>query len=168
MDEMNNLNSELSKKIVRRQTRKIYVPGYMMALILIILSFFRFEMMTAPFYFIIGLGVIIIIILELRILTKDKLFVSKDCLTFQSGVFNVHTKTILYHDITDMGIRQSFFGRILNYGSLYINTAGSTEKEIAFNNISNPSQIKDIITRIKQHLVHIKHTGKKHAHNNIK
>ncbi len=52
-----------------------------------------------------------------------------------------------FNDITDLHLTQNIIDRILQIGTLYINTAGSEHVEIIFKGISDPEKIKKIIQK---------------------
>jgi len=47
--------------------------------------------------------------------------------------------------ITDIVVEQSIVGRLLNYGTLYFNTAGAGYYEVVFYNIADPKGLKEKI-----------------------
>jgi membrane protein YdbS with pleckstrin-like domain len=96
------------------------------------------------FFFII-LAVLLLIRIEYKIwskryaLTTERLMISK-------GIFSEDFRSTVYNKVTDIGLRQSFIDKILNTGTITLNTAGGDNIEIMFENISRPFDIKKMIS----------------------
>lgn len=57
------------------------------------------------------------------------------------GLISRKTSETTFDKITDMSLSQGIFGRLLNYGDLRINTAGSMFYEIVFKGVDDPKHI---------------------------
>ncbi|MCU0631404.1 MAG: PH domain-containing protein [Methanolinea sp.] len=55
------------------------------------------------------------------------------------------SSTVPYHQITDLHLEQSLFGRLVNTGTLSINTAGKDGFEMVMEKISRPYKVKNLI-----------------------
>ena len=52
--------------------------------------------------------------------------------------------------IQDVAVQQHFWARILNYGTLSFNTAGSDSYEISFRDVNNPIVVKEKFREVKK------------------
>jgi uncharacterized membrane protein YdbT with pleckstrin-like domain len=51
--------------------------------------------------------------------------------------------------VTDVTTTQSLLGRLLGYGDIRINTAGSNDVAVAFSGVARPQEIKAVIDRAR-------------------
>lgn len=89
-------------------------------------------------------GIIIILILILLIFLKrlmTEYVITNKRVHCKYGLIKRVASQAEHNKITDTSLRQSFFGRILNYGNVGINTAGGAHFEIAFIGIQDPKSI---------------------------
>ncbi|XRO75584.1 PH domain-containing protein [Methanocaldococcus sp. 28A] len=64
------------------------------------------------------------------------------------GILSRKTVESTLDKITNTSISQGILGRLLNYGDLRINTAGSTPYEIVFEGVSNPKYVQSKIRSV--------------------
>lgn len=55
-----------------------------------------------------------------------------------------------YDKVTDVSTQQTLIGRVLDYGSIKINTAGSNEAPVVFNGLGDPDRIKALIDETRR------------------
>jgi uncharacterized membrane protein YdbT with pleckstrin-like domain len=97
------------------------------------------------FYAFLILSLVLLVRVEYKIwsvryaLTNHRVIISE-------GIFTEKFKSAMYDKITDIGLTQSFWDKVLNIGTLNIDTAGSDDIEIIFNKISRPIEIKNKIS----------------------
>jgi len=60
-------------------------------------------------------------------------------------VFSRTSSTVPYTRITDLHLEQSFVGRLLNTGTLSLNTAGAEGFEMVMEKIPRPAKVKNLI-----------------------
>ncbi len=66
------------------------------------------------------------------------------------GWLSTETISVDYSKITDVLVREPFFAKILTKtGSIFINTAGSSQFEVVLTRIENPYEIKKILDEIR-------------------
>jgi len=65
------------------------------------------------------------------------------------GFVNKKVISVDYKNITDLNIKQNLFERWLKIGNIYVNTAGSTEKELILKNIQHPEEVVRKINEFK-------------------
>jgi uncharacterized membrane protein YdbT with pleckstrin-like domain len=68
-------------------------------------------------------------------LTNERIFYSK-------GIFTEDFRSFHYYSITDIALRQTLWDKIVNTGTLSINTGGTDYFEISFLKISDPIEVK--------------------------
>jgi uncharacterized membrane protein YdbT with pleckstrin-like domain len=66
------------------------------------------------------------------------------------GLLSQETHEIDIRDIKDIVLRQSLFGRILNYGTLEFSSAGRDTAEVIFDGIPEPKRVKDLVAQLKR------------------
>ena len=74
-----------------------------------------------------------------------RLVLTEDEAIFIKGVFNTSTTEIRLGDIRSVEVDQSFWGKIMNIGSLKIASAGSDGWEIEINGLPRPGKVRRII-----------------------
>ncbi len=93
-------------------------------------------------------GIITLIILirvEYKIWSRRYALTDQRLMTSE-GIFSENFKSSVYYKVTDIGLRQSFFDKILNTGTIFINTAGSDGVELLLDRIANPFFVKKNIS----------------------
>ena len=91
---------------------------------------------------ILGLGLIMIVLGIIK-MKRLKYEVTTERVKVSRGLLSKTTREADLDKIQDMVIHQKFLGRILNYGDLYFNTAGSGGYEITFYDVSDPNGLKE-------------------------
>jgi uncharacterized membrane protein YdbT with pleckstrin-like domain len=71
-------------------------------------------------------------------ITNEKVMYSK-------GIFYERFHSARYNFITDTGLSQNFWDKIVNTGTLYINTAGTDDFEIKFRKVADPSRLRSLL-----------------------
>lgn len=78
--------------------------------------------------------------LTIRYLISDKRVIVK------TGLIGQSTVSANYNKITDITVRQGIIGRVLLHtGTIFLDTAGSDEKEVVLEWINNPFEVKNFI-----------------------
>lgn len=65
--------------------------------------------------------------------------------TWRSGLFNKDERTIPLGQVQDVSVSCGFFGQLLGYGTIRIESAGGPETEIVATNIAGPDAVRDAI-----------------------
>ncbi|HIH31637.1 TPA: PH domain-containing protein [Candidatus Woesearchaeota archaeon] len=175
---MFNLNKHLDsdEKIVKffRPSRLAYLLQYLIHIILLILAII-FSFYNEPgshlfiFWNFVNLisklvlvySIIMLLRLEYRIWSR-RYALTNERLMYSMGIFSEKFKSSSYKYITDIAFHQTFWDKIMNTGTLTINTAGTDRYEIRYRKIRNPLEIKKIINDRQTHIVHhVKKTKKK-------
>ncbi|MGV8150512.1 MAG: PH domain-containing protein [Candidatus Woesearchaeota archaeon] len=89
-------------------------------------------------------SVIMLIRLEYRIWSR-RYALTNERMLYSKGIFSEHFKSSTYNNITDIGFHQTFMDKILNTGTLTVNTAGTDNYEIRYRKIRNPLTVKKMI-----------------------
>lgn len=152
----NHLDSNEKIIVKKRPSRKAFLPEYVLILLVVLvalgLGVYRLKLwldtnyaLAATFTILFGLTGLIIIILLVKVeykiwskryaLTTERILVS-------TGIFSEKFKSTIYNKITDIELDQTFFDKILNVGTLKLNTAGGDNVEIVLDKISRPFDIK--------------------------
>jgi|GEM_PF-3133546 len=97
------------------------------------------------FYMFLMLSIIFLARVEFKIWSKIYALTNKRVI-ISEGIFSEKFESTTYDKITDMGFTQSFMDKILNIGTISIDTAGTDQIEITFENVSNPLFIKNKIS----------------------
>lgn len=63
----------------------------------------------------------------------------------KSGIISKKTKEATLEKITDVNLKQGWLGRLLGYGDLIINTAGTGGYEIVLSSITSPGKVRDML-----------------------
>ena len=78
---------------------------------------------------------------------KDIYIITPDRVVKRTGILSKKEISARKNQITDITVNQGFFARILGYGDVIINTAGTSFYEIKFRNVQNPNNIKELLMR---------------------
>jgi uncharacterized membrane protein YdbT with pleckstrin-like domain len=73
------------------------------------------------------------------------LTVTNRSVTWRSGLFNKDERTIPMQQVQDVSVSRGFFGQLLGYGTIFIESAGGPETEIIATNIAGPDAVRDAI-----------------------
>jgi uncharacterized membrane protein YdbT with pleckstrin-like domain len=71
-----------------------------------------------------------------------KLIIDDKRVTYSGGVFGKFERSIPLDRVQDVSVMRPLFGRLFGYGTVRIESAGSSATEIVFRDVSNPSGIK--------------------------
>jgi uncharacterized membrane protein YdbT with pleckstrin-like domain len=63
------------------------------------------------------------------------------------GIFSTYLENIPYNKIQDIRLSQSFLGRILNVGNIYLDTAGTPGIEMVLRGVPGPQKIYNLLTK---------------------
>lgn len=89
-------------------------------------------------------AVIMLIRLEYRIWSR-RYALTNERMLYSKGLFSEDFKSSSYNKITDVGFHQTFWDKIMNTGTLTVNTAGTDNYEIRYRKIRNPLEVKKMI-----------------------
>lgn len=67
----------------------------------------------------------------------------------RTGIIGTTVVQTTYDKITDLGIEQDVLGRVLRYGTLRVNTAGSNQAPIVMHGLAQPYEVKSTVERTK-------------------
>lgn len=87
---------------------------------------------------------VMLIRLEYRIWSR-RYALTNERLLYSRGIFSENFKSSTYNRITDVGFHQTFWDKIMNTGTITVNTAGTDDYEIRYRKIRNPLEIKKMI-----------------------
>jgi uncharacterized membrane protein YdbT with pleckstrin-like domain len=73
--------------------------------------------------------------------------ISQDRVAVKQGILRQNNFLVKKDKITDVIINQGIMGRILNYGDVIINTAGTSQHEAILRGVSDPDQKRDMILK---------------------
>lgn len=91
-----------------------------------------------------GLGLLLIAFAYLDRENKNFL-VTNQGVYRKSGIVSRRVKKIGFNKIQDTSYTQGYFGRMYNYGNLDITTAGGSQVEMKFQNISKPEKVQKLV-----------------------
>jgi membrane protein YdbS with pleckstrin-like domain len=152
--------SEGRLPITVRQTRRAYLLSYLLALALLVLGVLGLLTDRLPSWvpqaasWAAGsIGIVWLIGLEIN-LQINRLRIEPDHVTLQKGLFSIEHVTVYYAKVTDVRIYQSLWARIMNYGSVFLNTAGNAEYELFLDKVPSPHQIRQFLEHLLKKYEH--------------
>jgi len=166
-----HLNSDEKMVLFFRPSRKAYILHYIFYVVLFIaaimlLSYSAINEKTSIlfvilFYFSL-LFLIFVIILILRL--EYRIFSRRYGLTerrvlYSAGIFSERFRSINYHYITDVGLYQTLWDKIMNTGTVKVDTAGTGEYEIRYREVSDPYRIQKLINELSSKMPMSKSLG---------
>jgi uncharacterized membrane protein YdbT with pleckstrin-like domain len=93
---------------------------------------------------------VLFIKLEIRIRSK-RYTLTTERIILNRGIISEKFWSSTYDKITDMELEQSFTDKILDTGTLKIDTSGTDSVKIAFENISRPFDVKNAISNMQEY-----------------
>jgi len=92
-----------------------------------------------------GMGVVLcgipILLAELQV-RSIVYYVTNKRIIYERTLFSKQASTFTYKKITDIHLTQSFIGRSVKVGNIYINTAGTPFMELKMKGVKKPFAIK--------------------------
>ncbi len=138
-------------------TRLAFFRLYLVSFILLVVWFSLFfdfiELnFTNPFktylLFLPLIGIILITVSEIRI-REDRYFISNYRIVERKGLISTKETSLRFDRIANYSIRQNFLDKILNTGTIEIESVSGTEgPEIVFREVSNVKNIKMLLDKM--------------------
>lgn len=79
-----------------------------------------------------------------------RLTVTRQKTILRKGILSLHLNEVRHADVRNVQLRQSFFQRILNVGTVAISSSGQAGVEIEVNGIPDPMRVKELIESGRQ------------------
>lgn len=96
-----------------------------------------------------GLGFIFLIAAVMKRYGSEYALTNKRVYS-RRGLISRHTGEAIFERITDTSLSQGVFGRLLNYGDVRTNTAGSYGYELVFRGVSDPKPLVGKIQNVRE------------------
>jgi uncharacterized membrane protein YdbT with pleckstrin-like domain len=165
-----------------RPSRKAFLGEYILFIFVMLLSFTSLYPLIMSglknivilatiakivFYVLFAVSIFLLVRVEFKVwsrlyaLTNHRIMISK-------GIFTEKFTGAVYSKITDAGLEQSFWNKILNVGTIDVNTAGGDNMELVFEDISRPIDVKRKISDLQatqHHLTSATHNPVHHMQN---
>lgn len=146
------------KVILRfRSSRKSFVGEYLAIIILMALAagLFMTVILAIAAYIVLAVSLIILIKIEYKI-WSEAYAITDARVMISEGIFTERFMSCVYSNITNLGLKQSLFNKIMNTGTISIDTAGSDRMELLLRDVSRPFEVKkrisDMQSIMTQHL----------------
>lgn len=94
----------------------------------------------------IGVGLVVFLVWWLRC-KGTTLTVTSDRTRLRKGILSKSITEVWHRDIRNVQLKQSFFQRIFDVGSLGISSAGQSGLEISVSGIPDPDGVKELIDK---------------------
>jgi len=106
------------------------------------------SVMIVLFYALLMISIILLVRVELKIWSK-KYVLTNQKITSSKGIFTEMLTSVPYDKITDMELQQTFFDKLMDTGTIYIDTAGTDEIEMVLEHINRPFIVKQKISELQ-------------------
>lgn len=139
-----------------KQTRRGYLHDYVVAGLLLVGAgvLYYAQPVALLNYVAVGLVVLALFLLavvELHVVSHT-LTIDEEKVHIAHGILARSHRSAAFHNVTDFHSHQNLHERLLGYGTLEINTAGSTEA-LEFHKIKHPHRVCEVLLRLsKQHV----------------
>ena len=143
------------KNIVLKRSRRSFFVGYLFAFLfmLVILSLWViFDLSTFVLY-LLSFPVVYLILLPEYSQAYEKVIIKSDSVEAISGIITKKKNVMPWNLVANAGISKGIFGRMLDYGDIFIVGIGGGESKILIRGISNPERY---LRKIEEEI------GKKH------
>jgi uncharacterized membrane protein YdbT with pleckstrin-like domain len=169
-----HLDSDEKMVYFFRPSRHAYIHQYFFFIILLtaciyFIFYFKDNVWFMAAFALVGLYSLIGILKKELIIISSRYALTNERVIYSKGIFTERFRSFNYYAITDVELYQSFWGKIVNTGTLSINTSGSglDSYEINFLNIADPLNVKkklNDLTPKKMHIGQIKDNRKAENH----
>ncbi len=85
---------------------------------------------------------------------SELLRITKRQVILEKGILNKDFREIFISDIRAVDVEQTFWQRILGYGTVKFASAGTNGYELAAEGVPNPLKIKERVNRLRQKVRH--------------
>ena len=98
-----------------------------------------------PWHILLGFLIIPLIIMIVKIINiKDEsISFYNNKVVHRSGIFSKHEKTTVLTRVLSVTVKQTFWGRIFNYGTVYVNVAGPWD--INMRGVKKPLEVREFL-----------------------
>jgi len=96
------------------------------------------------FVLVMGFIILLYVFLDRRF---KKYIVTSRRVTARQGIFTKTVDEVNIAHICSMNVKQSLWGRLWNYGDIFIGTAGTSGVEVTIHGVSDPAAFKELIAR---------------------
>ena len=146
---------------VMRKTRRAYIPEYFCAaVILLMVLLANTKGIAIPNFLLytgLSMGFFAVSLAEIsRLITRYQITTSK--LVVVHGIIKKNKKNVYFQSLAyvpDLNVKQSRIGRILNYGTVYLRSAGMEESTFEIKDINSPleilSLIENLVAELRKH-----------------
>lgn len=121
------------------------------AVTLIVMAVFILGGSSTGSFFLVGGPVVlvtiflVVILLNALRLRRTEYVVTRQSIYTRSGIIGHTVFQTTYEKITDIALKQEILGRLLNYASLHVNTAGSNMAPVRMEGLRDAYQVKEMI-----------------------
>ncbi len=137
-----------------KRTRRSLIGHYFIIFALIVLSVFL--LWNIPWLMMVILILLFLYYSGLELLIAiNYLRLTDDGVTMKKGLFNIQTNSIMYQNISDIQVNQDLIGQLLDYGTIRVNSAGTSDFEVQFLGVRNPQKMRNVIEEYKKNY-HVK------------
>jgi uncharacterized membrane protein YdbT with pleckstrin-like domain len=88
---------------------------------------------------------LIIMIVKIICIKDDKIYFYRNKVVHKHGIFNKYEKTTILTRVLSVTVKQTFWGRIFNYGTIQIDVIGKWD--IDMSGVKNPRKAKEYIEK---------------------
>ena len=143
-----------------RPSRKAYIHQYIFYLAVLAACCYFAVYFKNNLYFTIVFGVIAIFPLYGILKNEWTIWSSRYALTnervfYSQGIFTEDFRSFHYYAITDVALQQTLWDKIVDTGTLSINTGGTDYFEVDFLKISDPIGVKRKINALTPQKIHV-------------
>ena len=135
-------------------SRKIYLPVYLMIFVLITIVFFIKQnglVLSKPVFILVILFILFSIKFTELHRWSNSYAITKDSFVHIKGILNRKTRSMDFLAISDIELRQNVWQRLINYGDVSVRLY-SGESDNPAKNINNPKKFADCLEK----MIHIK------------
>lgn len=100
-----------------------------------------------PWHILLGFLVVPLIIMIIKIINvkDDKIFFYNNKVVQTSGIFSRYERTNILTQVLSVTVKQTFWGRIFNYGNVYVDVVGKWD--INMSGVKDPLKAKAYLER---------------------
>lgn len=136
---------------------KIFMFFLLVGLVVWINSFFGEDFAGRyPWYFqprVLGIFPLLMLVEIARVYYNDLYILGRERVRRHQGRLSLqyNVPSVMYKDIRLVSVSQSFWGRIFDYGSIFLGTAAQDEVELIIEGVASPYELSGLIEQLRDY-----------------
>ncbi len=131
------------RNIILKRSRRSFFVGYLLAFLFMLIFFSIYVMFSLSGFilYLLSFPAIYLLLLPEYTIANERVIIKPDSVEGITGIFGKKKTIIPIDRVANVGITRGVFGRILDYGNVFITGIGSVETRIVMRGVSSPEKV---------------------------